>query len=140
MTLTWLFVLALTACVDGAATAPTDDQARWNHVGEILQNVVLGPLHPDLRPAAFTQRNRTELIHIQANHFRAHLLQAMLQALDERVEVCPWPPHVTHDAVLNVIAELKHREFNITWEAKPHWRCPGVGGYVAVQVPQPKIH
>jgi hypothetical protein len=105
----------------------------------VLAHIVMGPLQPALRPAAFAQRNRTQIVQVQSNHFRAHVLQNMLQALDHQVELCPWPSYVSQEAVQLVVQELKALEFQAVWETKPHWRCPGAGGYLVVQVPEPAV-
>lgn len=118
---------------------PPPHEGWFKAVEDVLAHIVMGPLQPALRPAAFSQRNRTQVIHVQANHFRAQVLQNMLQSLEERVEVCPWPLHVGQEAVQIVVAELKRLEFQASWENKPHWRCPGYGGYLLVHVPVPSI-
>lgn len=134
-----LLLLPLFAHAQGNHENHTTVPVGWpKAVEDVLSHIVMGPLQPQLRPTAFAQRNRTQVIHVQANHFRAHVLQNMLQSVTERVEVCPWPPHVSHDAVLAVVVELKALEFQASWEPTPHWRCPGYGGYLLVHVPAPQ--
>lgn len=134
----FLLVLFLVSLIDASTTTTTTVSESWTKdVEGVLAHIVMGPLQPALRPAAFAQRNRTQVVQVQSNHFRAHVLQNMLQALDERVEVCPWPSFVSHEAIQLVVQELKALEFQVTWETKPHWRCPGAGGYLTIHVPLP---
>jgi hypothetical protein len=135
-----MLLLLLILFISAVANSTTVPHEGWiKAVEDVLAHIVMGPLQPALRPTAFSQRNRTQVVHVQANHFRAHVLQNMLQSLEERVEVCPWPPHVGQEAVQMVVAELKSLEFQASWENKPHWRCPGYGGYLLVHVPVPSI-
>lgn len=132
-----LLLLLLFAAAAAAATPVSESWAKA--VEDVLAHIVMGPLQPALRPAAFAQRNRTQVIHVQSNHFRAHVMQSMLQSLEERVEICPFPEYIGQEAISNVVTELKALEFQASWEAKPHWRCLGAGGYLLVHVPVPTI-
>jgi hypothetical protein len=110
---------------------------NWIRAAEdILAHVVLGPLQDQLKAAAFSQRNRTQIIHVQTNHLRAHVMQRLLQALEEQVQICPWPAHISREAVDAVLTELKRHEFQAAW-VPDLYRCPGHGGYINVHVPLP---
>lgn len=133
------FLLLLLSLVTANTTTDTVPQGWTKAVEDVLAHIVMGPLQPALRPAAFSHRNRTQVVHVQANHFRAHVLQSMLQSLDEKVEICPFPSYVSLEAVQAVVAELKGLEFQASWEPHPHWRCPGAWGYLLVHVPVPSL-
>lgn len=112
-------------------------QHQWTRAAEdILAHVVLGPLQDQLKGAAFSQRNRTQILHVQTNHLRAHVMQRLLQALEEEVLICPWPTHVHMDAIQRMVQELKHHEFQAEWVPNLY-RCPGQPGYIRVHVPLP---
>lgn len=140
-----LLVLALTAVGQGAVTEEwtkeVDDalarQRQWVRAAEdIMAHVVLGPLQDQLKGAAFSQRNRTQIIAVQTNHLRAHVMQRLLQSLEEDVSICAWPPHVSEAAVQNIVRELKSHEFTADWVPDLH-RCPGQAGFIRIHVPLP---
>lgn len=131
------FVLLIVTIVVANETTKGVSEGWTKAVEDVLSHIVMGPLQPALRPTAFTSRNRTQVIQVQANQFRAHVLQNLLQSLVERVEICPWPAYVGQDAIQAVVKELKALEFQASWEPTPHWRCPGYGGYLLVHVPLP---
>ncbi len=133
-----LFVAMTLLLLTAAATEQPISENRIKSIEDVLSHIVIGPLHRGLRPAAFSQRNRTQVLQVQANHFRAHVLQNMLQSLEEHVEICPWPSYIGQEAISGVVNELKSLEFNVSWENKPHWRCPGYGGYLLIHVPVPE--
>lgn len=141
-------IITATAEVAANKAAPPEplkiDPVRlmsWaTHVDQVLESVAVGPFRNDLRPTNFTERNATQIVIVQSNFFRARVLQAMWQSLEERVEVCPWPPHLSDQAALAVVAQLKALQFDVSWETLPRWRCPGASGYVRVQVPKPTVH
>lgn len=137
-------VAANKAATQAPPEPPKIDPVRlmtWaSHVDQVLESVVVGPFKDDLRPAHFAQRNATQIVHVQSNFFRARVLQAMWQSLEEHVEVCPWPPHLSDQAALAVVAQLKALQFDVSWETLPRWRCPGASGYLRVQVPKPTVH
>lgn len=130
-----LFVAAAVYATDSKTVGVPEGWTKA--VEDVLSHIVIGPLQSALRPAAFTSRNSTQVIHVQANQFRAHVLQHLLQSLEERVEICQWPPYISQEAVQVVLKELVALEFQASWETKPHWRCPGYGGYLLVHVPVP---
>ena len=147
-----VLVIALLALIGGAyantAGGVTEEWAKqvnetltrqhqWVRAAEdILAHVVLGPLQEQLKGAAFSQRNRTQIVQVQTNHLRAHVMQRLLQALEEEVHICPWPTHVSMDAIQNMVKELKHHEFQAEWVPNLY-RCPGQAGYIRVHVPLP---
>lgn len=112
-------------------------QQQWVRGAEdIMAHIVLGPLQEQLKGAAFSQRNRTQIVQVQTNHLRAHVMQRLLQALEEDVEICPWPRHVSQQAVQNIVTELKKHEFIADWVPNLY-RCPGQTGFIRVHVPLP---
>lgn len=112
-------------------------QQQWVRGAEdIMAHIVLGPLQEQLKGAAFSQRNRTQILQVQTNHLRAHVMQRLLQALEEDVEICPWPTHVSQQAVQNMVTELKKHEFTAEWVPNLY-RCPGQTGFIRVHVPLP---
>lgn len=131
-------LLMIVAAAVAADSGPSD--AWIKAVEDMLSHIATGPFQSALRPAAFTSRNRTQVVHVQANQFRAHVLQTLLQSLVERVEICPWPAYVGQEAVQMVLKELQSLEFQANWETAPHWRCPGYAGYLLVHVPLPGSH
>jgi hypothetical protein len=144
-----LMAMCLTARVSASPTAAATEEwvklvndtlarnHQWVRAAEdIMAHVVLGPLQDQLKGAAFSQRNRTQIIHVQTNHLRAHVMQRLLQALEEEVLICPWPTHIGMDAILNLVRELKQHEFQAEWVPNLH-RCPGQAGYIRVHVPLP---
>lgn len=116
---------------------PFQVEERWvRAVEDILAHVVMGPLQPNLKASAFGQRNRTQILAVQTNHLRAHVMQVLLQSLEEEVQICPWPAHVGEAAAHTLVAELKVHEFRASWVPNLY-RCPGHTGYISVHVPPP---
>jgi hypothetical protein len=112
------------------------DDTEWRHaVEEVMASIALGPLRPGFGPDALQKRTREGAVRAQTNRLRARVVVAMVETLEEYVEVCV-PEHVGSEAARAVTDELRAHNFTGAVWLRSVRGCPR--GAIHVEVPEIK--
>lgn len=117
------------------ASSSSEGEEQWKRAAEeIMAGVVLGPLRPGFGPETLAKRTREGALRAQTNRLRARVVVAMVEALDEHVDVCVLE-HTHADAARAVVDELRAHNFTGAAWMRDGRKCPH--GFIHVEVPPP---